>query len=115
MFRPQVTFSRKGITSSGPSGPPKDSRSNASYDVIPPSTQPSAGARSLVTRGVRPGQVENLLDVPVGVVVVPDRLVELLTAATCTVRAQVLGRARDGVEGVHDVGRAVAVPVDAVG
>ncbi len=31
MPRPRVTFSRKGTTSSGPSGPPKDSSSSASY------------------------------------------------------------------------------------
>src|SRR5512143_709512 len=30
MPRPRVTFSRNGITSSGPSGPPNDSSSNAS-------------------------------------------------------------------------------------
>lgn len=30
---PRVTFSRKGTTSSGPSGPPKDSSSRASYGL----------------------------------------------------------------------------------
>src|SRR5690242_5698103 len=41
MPRPRVTFSRNGRTSSGPSGPPKETRSSASYG---PCTQGSSQA-----------------------------------------------------------------------
>src|SRR5208282_6070362 len=39
MPRPRVTFSRNGITSSGPSGPLNETSKKASYAVMPPSNQ----------------------------------------------------------------------------
>src|SRR5690606_7871484 len=49
--RPLVTFSRKGMTSSGPSGPPKDSQSNAAYFMVPTLLD-----GSFAPAGVRPGR-----------------------------------------------------------
>src|SRR5208337_278815 len=39
MPRPRVTFSRNGITSSGPSGPPNETSRKASYAGMAPSNQ----------------------------------------------------------------------------
>src|SRR5271165_5841447 len=39
MPRPRVTFSRNGITSSGPSGPPNETSKKASYAGMRPSNQ----------------------------------------------------------------------------
>src|SRR5690348_15969903 len=44
MPRPRVTFSRKGTTSSGPSGPPKESSSKASYGCADSGGAASDGA-----------------------------------------------------------------------
>src|SRR5687767_15277658 len=38
MLRPRVTFSRNGTTSSGPSGPPKETTSTASYGAAESAT-----------------------------------------------------------------------------
>src|ERR1700761_7506411 len=106
MPRPRVTFSRNGMTSPGASGPPTATGTSAAY--MPPTNQPSAIVAAI---GLR--ESEDLLHVPVGVVVVEDRVVEVPAAAGRAVGAQVVGRARDGVVGVHDVGLAVAVAVHA--
>src|SRR3954447_15532058 len=56
MPRPRVTFSRNGITSSGPSGPPKESTSSAS--LRPAGAGSAGGGTPPVFRaggGRRPG------------------------------------------------------------
>src|SRR5690348_16615904 len=67
MPRPRVTFSRNGMTSSGPSGPPNETSRKASYSGMPPSNQggrtampgpltpqknPVDGIRYIIDRGV---------------------------------------------------------------
>src|SRR6185437_13926918 len=44
MPRPRVTFSRNGMTSSGPSGPPNETSRKASYAGMVPSNQPCPAA-----------------------------------------------------------------------
>src|SRR3954447_6295442 len=69
MPRPRVTFSRNGRTSSGPSGPPKPSTSNASRRPAGAGSAEGAGppllrtAREGSSSGRRPGGV---IEVPSG-------------------------------------------------
>src|SRR3954468_21132186 len=53
MPRPRVTFSRKGTTSSGPSGPPNDTSRRASYGLVSGVMGPIVGSGPRLPAGHR--------------------------------------------------------------
>src|SRR5260221_12719124 len=98
------------MTSSGPSGPPKETSRNAASVAIAPSNQVGQGApgdpdRRLVVLGrVSSREGQYLVDIPGGMVVGKDRLAQAdLRACRGAIHAQHPGRRRTAVKRLHDI------------